>query len=49
MGVSETMDGSTALLGVESSSVDVQGGTEFVIFDGSTTIVNGEVVAASEE
>ena len=49
MGVSEIVDGSAALSDDEASSVDVNGEAMSVIFDGSTTIVNGELVAASEE
>ena len=47
--VSETVGGGTAPVVVESESVDENGESVSVIFDGATALVNGEVVTASEE
>ena len=46
--VSETVGGGTAPAVVESESVDENGESVSVIFDGATALVNVEVVTASE-
>merc|ERR1712176_690665 len=46
---SETVGGCTAPAVVEYESVDENGESVSVIFDGATALVNGEVVTASEE
>ena len=47
--VSETFGGGAAPAVVESESVNVNGISVSVTFDGKTALVNGEVVTASEE
>ena len=46
--MSETVGGGTAPAVVESESVDENGESVSVIFDGATALVNVEVVTASE-